>query len=507
MTAPYRTAGYLRLSREDGDKPESESISGQRSIVESFVLAAGDMELAGFYVDDGVTGTSFDRPGFTAMIRDITAGKINCVVVKDLSRFGRDYIESGRYLDRWFPERGVRFIAVNDGVDSARGSYDMLVPIKNVFNAQYARDISQKVRSALWDKRRRGRFIGAFAPYGYKKDPARPGRLVVDEDAAAVVRRIYSMAESGQGQAGIAALLNREGVPCPSLYKSITGDRYRNGNIPDRAAGWTYATVHRILRSRTYMGSMEQGRGVRRVMHGAVTALPRQEWTVVPGTHEAVVSPERWQRVQDILDRRSRQPKFGAPGVFAGLVRCGDCGRTMVRRAAVSGDYLVCGAYKRGGPGACSPHTVRQDALTAVILEDINRIIRRAGDLSALMDDQAQRPPRKGAGASVKAARERLISLKKAAYEDYRDGVISKEDFLRYRDDYEKRLSMLRAGPAPDEDEGPSEWVRKLLDTGRVDALDRASLAETVEAVTVFSDGTAEIRYRFSADALGPFDA
>lgn len=228
----WRAAVYTRLSRDDGDRPESDSIINQQKLLEQFLSARPDIEAAGFYADDGFTGTNFDRPDFCRMIRDIEEGRINCVLVKDLSRFGRDYIEAGRYLERWFPRHGVRFIAVTDGIDSERG-YDMLLPVKNVFNEQYARDISKKVRSAIQSKQRGGKFIGAFAPYGYRKDPDDHNRLVIDPCAAAVVRRIFTLFEGGMGKQSIARQLNGEGLPCPSEYKRLNGERYRNGQKLD----------------------------------------------------------------------------------------------------------------------------------------------------------------------------------------------------------------------------------------------------------------------------------
>lgn len=253
----WRAALYTRLSREDGDKPESDSISNQRALLEDFLSRRPDLCPAGWYADDGYTGTNFDRPGFRRMLGDIEAGQVNCVVVKDLSRFGRDYIDVGRYLERWFPEHGVRFLAVNDGIDSEKGPYDMLLPVKNVFNEQYARDISRKVRSAFRTKQRQGEFIGAFASYGYRKDPDNHNRLVVDPAASAVVARIFTLFEHGMGKVSIAKLLNEEGIPCPSEYKRLNGEKYSNGRRIRSTTYWTYATIHRMLHNQMYIGNME----------------------------------------------------------------------------------------------------------------------------------------------------------------------------------------------------------------------------------------------------------
>ena len=197
---PLPTALYCRLSREDGDRMESDSIGNQRKLLESYIESHPELVTAECYADDGYTGTNFQRPAFQRMLRDIESGRIRCVLVKDLSRFGRDYIETGRYLERWLPEHGVRFIAVTDNIDSVRGAYDMMMPLKNLFNTQYARDISQKVKSSLHAKQQRGEFIGAFASYGYCKDPQNHNHLVIDPPAAEVVRRIFTLFENGMGK-------------------------------------------------------------------------------------------------------------------------------------------------------------------------------------------------------------------------------------------------------------------------------------------------------------------
>lgn len=221
---PLPTALYCRLSREDGDRMESDSIGNQRKLLEAYIENHPELVMAECYADDGYTGTNFQRPAFQRMLRDIENGRIRCVLVKDLSRFGRDYIETGRYLERWLPEHGARFIAVTDNIDSDRGAYDMMMPLKNLFNTQYARDISQKVKSSLHAKQQRGEFIGAFASYGYCKDPQNHNRLVIDPPAAEVVRRIFTLFENGMGKIRIAKQLNEEGIPCPSEYKRLTGE-------------------------------------------------------------------------------------------------------------------------------------------------------------------------------------------------------------------------------------------------------------------------------------------
>lgn len=504
----WRAALYARLSREDGDRPESDSIANQKKILEGFLAQQSDMCFADFYVDDGYTGTNFDRPGFRRLTEDIEKGKVNCVVVKDLSRFGRDYIDVGRYLERWFPQRGVRFVAIGDNIDSQRGPYDMLLPVKNVINEQYARDISQKVRSSFQIKQQRGEFIGAFAGYGYRKDPEDHNRLLVDPPAAEVVRRIFDLFEQGNGKIKIAKTLNAEGVPCPSEYKRLSGEKYHNGRKLAGTTYWTYTTVHRILNNQMYTGSMVQGKAPRRSMHGRAKLLERERWSIVEDTHEAIISPEQWARVQSLLQRDTRTLNFEQNlSPFAGFLRCGDCGRAMSKTNRAGGVYYCCGSYKRYGPTVCSCHGISHRVLEEVLLEDLNRIIGKIGDLAQLAreaEPEAKFPDRKGERERLRGGLERIYRLKKGAYEDYREGLLSKEDFLRYQEDYQKQEALLtsrleqmehREEKAPDR-----PWVTQLLKRGKLTTLDRATVAESVKQIRIFEGGRVEITYTFSDD-------
>ena len=502
----WNTAGYLRLSREDGDRAESDSIANQRKLLEQYLSAHPELNLIEFYQDDGYTGTNFDRPAFRRMEADIEAGRINCVLVKDLSRFGRDYIEMGRYLERVFPAQGVRFIAVNDHVDSQQGHYDMLLPMKNIFNTQYARDISDKVRSAIHTKQQRGEFVGAFPSYGYQKDPANHSHLVIDPAAAQVVRRIFDLFEQGWGKIKIAKQLNAEGIPSPSEYKRILGERYHNGRKIDQTTYWTYATVHRILQNQMYTGNMEQGRNYRPTMHGKAVQLDRSEWAVVPGTHEAIIGAEQWERVQALLHKRTRQLSFEQnQSPFAGFLRCGDCGRAMVKTKRAGGIYYSCGSYKRYGPTVCTKHSISHAVLEGIVLHDLNQIISSVQNLQTLAEEAKQPSSRGRSGERerLEGGLERLYRLKKSAYEDYRDGLIRREDFRRYQSDYERQERELSAQlqqleNVQEEDLLLHPWVQSLLQHGKLTSLDRVTVAETVRQILVFEDGRIEITYTFS---------
>ncbi len=501
-----QVGGYLRLSREDGDKTESDSIVNQRKILTSYCRSHSDLHLVEFYIDDGCTGTNFDRPAFRQMERDWQKGVIDCVLVKDLSRFGRDYIEAGRYLERVFPEQEIRFISVVDQFDSKRDRCDMILSIKNVFHANYARDISQKVLGAMEAKQRNGEFVGAFASYGYQKDPENRNHLIVDPGAAKVVRRIYQLYESGMGQIRIAKLLNQEGVPCPSAYKHLQGQRYSNSNQLEKTNYWTYPTIHRILMNRMYVGDLVQGKYGRTMMHGKAKARAPEEWIVVENTHEGIIDRNRWERVQELLRKRTREPEFGKNvGLFAGFLRCGDCGRAMCKTNSKGGVYYSCGSYKRYGASVCTPHTIPQIMLEEVVLQDVNQLLVECSELQQIVEsvlgEQNQKrdvtEERKNLQHRI-AERERR---KKKCYEDYCDELLSKEEFLTYKKEYEGELRSLKKQLeqlcAPEEEKKTNPWIETLTQQKRLAVLDRGTVQAVLSQIVVYAENRVEIHYAF----------
>ena len=504
----YRAAPYERLSREDGDRLESDSIINQQRLIEDYCARHPEFALTEHYADDGYTGTNFNRPAFQRLVSDIEAGKIDCVIVKDLSRFGRDYIDMGHYLERYFPSRRVRFIAINDNIDSSKGPYDMMLPLKNVFNTQYAKDISEKVRSAFEVKQNRGQFVGAFASYGYLKDPEHKGHLIPDPVASQVVRRIFDMAASGIGQIRIAKILNEEGIPCPSEYKRLMGDKYRNTKKLESTTYWTYSTVHKVLANEMYRGSMVQRRTLRPTMHSKAVATSRENWAVVENTHEAIISQELWDTVQTQLRKNTRTLELNHNvGLFAGFIKCGDCGRSMVKTKWENKVYYSCGSYRRYGPKVCSNHYIPQSDLEAIILADLNNIISAVDDLAQVAEQNRPSDHLKQRTEDEKKRLEgalgRIQRLKQNAYEDYRDNLLSRDEFIRYKTDYDQQEQALLSQLDALADRQPEAlleepWVEQLLRLGHLTELDRATLAQTVKEIRIFEDKQIEITYLFS---------
>ncbi len=328
----YAADAYYRLSKEDGDKVESDSIVNQKALVREFLKTYPDIQIYDEKVDDGYTGVNFERPAFQEMLEDIKSGKVNCVIVKDLSRFGRNYIEAGRYIEKIFPYLGVRFIAINDHIDTASemsASEEMLIPFKNLINDAYCRDISIKVRSHLDIKRKNGQFVSSFAPYGYKKSSENKNHLVVDEKAAAVVRQIFQWKMEGMSGSRIADKLNALGIPTPLEYKHMNGENLQCGFQKKADLSWMANGVNRILKNEKYKGDA--------LLQKVYTTdflskkKKKNEGEVpqyyVEGNHEAIIPPAVFDNVQVLMQSRGKgSSRNSCVSIFSSKIWCGDCG-------------------------------------------------------------------------------------------------------------------------------------------------------------------------------------
>ncbi len=454
----WNTCGYVRLSREDGDKEESNSVTGQKDLIRDYMTRHPELRECGMKVDDGFTGSNFDRPAFQEMMAEVKAGRINCIVVKDLSRFGRDHLEAGEYLERIFPFLGVRFIAINDNYDSLYSnaeSDELIVPFKNLINEAYCRDTSVKIRSQLEIKRRRGDFIGSFAVFGYRKDPSDRHRLLVDDYAAEVVRDIFQWKLDGLSAGDIAARLSASGIPTPMDYKQSQGMNYSTSFRIKEKSEWSAGMILRILKNPVYTGVLEQGRvttpsyRVKRLVN-----KPREEWAIVENCHEAIISGYDFESVQKALALDARTTESGkAVDLFSGMVNCGECGGAMIKKTVPSGKkkytYFVCATHKN--EKTCFSHGIRDTALTEIVLEFLKKHIRDVIDLADLLalTDTAQLQK-----AKVQKLRERLDAkeaeidryhrLLCSLYESLADGLIDQSEYQKLKKSYtDRRLSLI----------------------------------------------------------------
>ena len=450
----YDADVYLRLSKEDGDKEESDSITNQRELILEFLKSREDIRIHAVRVDDGYSGVNFERPAFQQMLEDIKTGKVNCVVTKDLSRFGRNYIEVGKYIEKIFPYLGVRFIAVNDRYDSLADdpqADNIIIPFKNLINDAYCRDISIKIRSNLEAKRKRGDFVGPFAPYGYRKSDEDKNKLEVDEEAAEVVRSIFRLYLQGNNAYKIAEKLNKKNILTPMDYKKECGSAFYTGFKKNIKSKWTHMHILRILSNPVYTGTLVQGKETT-PNYKVKKKVKRDQgrWSRVENAHEAIIAAVDFSNVQEQLEMDTRTGTAKEQVYhLSGVVKCGDCGANMVRKTVPSGKrkfvYYVCGGHKRN-KDVCSPHSINAKALEESVLKLLNCQIRNVTDLGRILDKLDDAQIRKGEidkrnrqATKKKEEIEKYNHLRLDLYEDYKDGLVTKEEYLELKEIYEKR--------------------------------------------------------------------
>ena len=451
------TALYCRLSQDDGNVGDSMSIQSQKAILEKFAREMGKVAYA-FYVDDGYSGTNFQRPSFQRMIADIEDGKIDTVITKDLSRLGRNYLESGAYIEVFFPQHHVRYIAVNDGVDSEQSGGLDITPFKNILNEFYSRDISKKVKSGKHIRALEGKFMGPTAPFGYRKDPQDKNHLIVDEATAPTVRLIYSLALEGYGTNRIGKVLYERKIPKPSYYKQEFFSQHDTGS-EDYWYDWKQEIITRIIRNPVYKGGM--------YVHG--TSKPtfkckgrgyirRADREVLENVHEAVVTEEVWQTANDIIDRHTKVKPCtsGYENIFRGLLKCPDCGQTLLihtdnrnpDRDLLDKTYYQCTTYRKKGANFCTAHRISAGDIENAIKADIDRHAVKAmkdkekfinNVLLSMNESSAERSEKiKAEIEKLKKRNAELDQMYIRLYEDYSGGRLSEKKFTMMSAHYEQ---------------------------------------------------------------------
>lgn len=519
---------YLRLSRDDGDKEESGSITGQRELLRDYISQHPELREYAIRIDDGFSGSTFERPGFQKMIEDVKAGRTDCIVVKDLSRFGRNYLDAGEYIEKIFPFLGVRFIAVNDNYDSLgerKSSDDLIIPFKNLINEAYCRDISMKIRSQLEIKRKNGQFLGSFAAFGYLKDEQDKNKLVVDQYAADIVRDIFKWKLEGISPQDIADALNKLGILSPMEYKRSLGMKYTTSFKTSTKAAWSAGTVIRILKNPIYTGVLIQGKETTPSykVHKRI-AKDKSEWTVIENSHEAIISEIDFDSVQKVLkcDTR-RSPDDKAVGLFSGMLFCGDCGASMVRKTVPAGEkkyvYYVCSAHKQDK--SCSPHRMRDAALEEIVLDSLRQHIREVVNMSELMNITDTAPLRTAQAQKIqrqldkkREEYEKLQKLLMSLYENLTDGVIDREEYARLKasftaraDEAEKQMDALRESLNDIQSHGTENvWMNEFIKRQELASLDRAVVVALIDKILIHSNDMVEIIYRWQDEFAWQLD-
>ena len=369
----FNVAGYIRLSKEDKIKDESNSVINQKEIITSYINKNEDLELIDFYIDDGYSGTTFDRPEYKRMIKDIVEGKVNTIIVKDLSRFGRNHIESDNYIENILPGYNVRFISIIDEIDSFKNPKSVssiAVPLKNLMNDQYARDISEKVRSTLKIKQLNGEFIGVTAPYGYLKNPKDKHKFIIDKEASYIVMKIFNMILLGKSRKEIAEHLNNKNVLTPSLYK-LSKENTNNKDLI-RSKKWNSEIVNRILRNETYIGTLIQNIKTKpNYRTDKLIDVNKDEWIKLSNHHEPIISKDKFDEVQQILNRKIKVNKNDDIDLFSGYLKCSHCGSSLIIKKSKNQVYYYCGSYIKDK--SCLKYSINKKKLEQKVKDKINQ--------------------------------------------------------------------------------------------------------------------------------------
>lgn len=524
LTTKWSVGEYNRLSKEDGDKPESDSIQNQHSINQKhleYLREQGEqIESVTVYSDDGYAGGNFKRPRYQALIRDIESGKINCIIFKDNSRLGRNYPELGRLMEDYFPQKGVRVISVLNNLDSVkdpRGYCSAIVSFSNIVNDDYIRQLSIKIKCTLTMKRERGEFIGNYAPFGYQKDPADRHRLVVDEEQAEIVRKIFDWYEDGMSASSIAKRLNAMQIMTPGDFKIRNGCKsfITHDRNSSKLHAWTTTTIATILKNEVYIGNMVQGK------HKSVSYRSKKmmltdesEWTVVEGTHVPIISDEQFAIIHERFARRTRiSPGKTHVYPLSGLVSCGACGHRMNR--VVSQGYARYRCMTRTyAPDKCQCPSIKEEYLEELILQTLQSLISRLVDVKAVIDAARQFKTINGAKNEymlalnkAKREQERLQDAQFHLYDDLQSGLIPKTQYLQFQKRYETEIAaqeakieqlnqcLIHLKEARQQDD---EFVAFFQKYGNIQKLDLDTVNQLIQKVVFHDKQHVDIYFRFA---------
>ncbi|WP_342990793.1 recombinase family protein [Streptococcus anginosus] len=531
-TKKYIAALYCRLSKDDGNTNESMSIYSQKAMLKQYA-EQNNIAIYDYYVDDGYSGTNFERPAFKKMITDIENGKINCVITKDLSRLGRNYLESGAYIEMYFPQKNVRYIAITDGIDTINSYEFDIMPFKNILNEMYAKDTSKKVKSALKSRMKEGTYIGSKAPFGFKKDPDDKHRLIIDERVKPIIELVYELCLEGKGTQIISQEMMKRKIPRPSSFLENADKLY--GLTEENKYKWTHRMVLSILRDPVYCGNMERNkRPTLSFKNRKRLYVPKEDRIVVKDTHEGIVSEEVWKQVQNMLDKRKSTNKSGRTydNIFKGLVKCPDCNYALTpktdyrlnKKETMDFVHFSCSGYKKYGIKACTSHRINARDLYNVVLEDIQYHGKMA--LSSREDfvmkiaekiDKDKVDERKDKTEKLSIDKNKLKDLDRAfekLYEDRLSESISERNFnlmneklSKQQEEIIEEIDLLEKEikAIADTEENCEQFVENISKFAKIKELNRYILNQVIDKIYVYDkeevDGEikqkVEIHYKF----------
>ncbi len=495
------TALYCRLSKDDGTNNESMSISTQKTMLKDYAKRNGFLNCQ-FYVDDGYSGTNYDRPAFRQLIEDIQDGEVSTLITKDLSRLGRNYLETGTYIEVFFPNHNVRYIAINDGVDSIDNAQMDITPFRNIINEMYAKDTSRKIKSALHARRMQGKYMATTAPFGYQKDEKDHNHLVIDEVTAPVVELIFSIAEEGVGLHTICNRLRKAKVLKPSFYKKELFERFMD---EEKMYDWDTAYVSQILHNPVYAGNLTVADKPTKTMRSKKRQyIPFAEREVIYGTHEPIIEQNRWNNVQKIL--QSRPPVIGESSsgydnIFRGIIKCADCGSAMLakveqkrkRNNVLDKTFYCCTKYRKFGKDGCSSHNIEARTVHEVVLADIQKHAGQAlTDRKAMVTDIAERlnlqlsADREQQKKELRQCKQRVSEIENLYAKLYED--LTRELLT------EKRFQMLSARYDSEQEELTAK-IKELEKSAIADKEQLSSIEQFAEQISGYA-GITELNFK-----------
>lgn len=521
----FKAAAYCRLSHEDINR-QSESIDNQRLIIESYIKSHSDeFELAGTYIDDGISGMTYDRAAYADMMEAVSRGCVNAIIVKDLSRIGREQVETLNLIRKEFIVRNIRFIAITDDYDSFNSSKSdgLSTSVKLLLNDYYCADISKKVRSAQQAKRKKGCFIGSYAPYGYIKSPDNKNRLIVDETAARVVRKIFSLYIGGMGKVSIARLLNKESIPNPTIYKqTVQGLKYKNSNKLSSTSYWTYSTIHKILTNEVYIGNTVQHKSeIKAYNIRKKVPVPKEDWCIAENTHEAIIDKDVFETAHSMLSVKRRKPEFTDNlSKYTGLFFCKECGRAMhkyISKPKKDGTRYItfkCGTYSKLGKNMCTIHSIKESDLDELVLSEIRRNVKVAlsAESCSYIKSKCLTEIKTGQQKRLEELKSKLSELGKrriTMLKHLSDGIISTEDFKLFDAENKKETELIKESIYHIEEKladknrqlkSYNNWLTNILRYKDIKEVDREILTNLIEKIYISETPewkTIEIIFKF----------
>ena len=516
----YKVAIYLRTSKEDDKNFESESIINQKLILIEFVNSKEDLELVSIRIDDGYSGGNFERPAFKKLMEEVKDKKVNCIIVKDFSRFGRNFVEVGKYIEEIFPFMNIRFISINDGYDSIKNTTkdNLVVPFKNLINDAYLRDISLKIRSQLDIKRKNGEFIGSFATYGYLKDPSNKNKLIVDEYASKIVKEIFKLKLEGFTNNKIAEKLNAEGILCPMEYKKYIGLNFKTVFKSKTMALWNHNTIIRILKNPIYIGILEQGKFTT-LNYRVKTRVenPKEKWLVCNDNHEPIIDKYIFENVQKIMLSDTRvAPNNEKVFLLSGILYCGDCKRSLIRKNYGTKEkryiYYVCsGAIKKTG---CTKYATRDKIIEDIIFKTIKVHIKTLLDIQKLLNMTKQisykEPETSNLNINITNQKEEIEKLEERKfkiYEDYKDEILNEDEYNRYTCIIDKKIEILKKSIKDFEtkfnslvniNEQEQKFIQYLKKHKDIEKIDRKLIIFLIDEIYVYKNSKIYIKFKFN---------